>query len=138
MNKLYRSGGFSLIELLIAIAIVGILGAIAFPAYQSAAASSRRAEAKTALIDLQSRLQRFYVERGTFVGATIANVLGNNAITEGGWYQLTITPQSVTTYTISAAPRNAQLAMDTLCGTISVTNTNVRTITGTGTAAQCW
>lgn len=123
--------------MLIAVVIVGILGALAHSGYQSAVTTSRRAEAKTALINLQNRLQRFYIERGTFVGATVVGLVGN-AVTEGGWYQLAIDAQAVTTYTISATPRNAQLALDTLCGTLRVTNTNVQTETGTGTAAQCW
>ena len=66
-----KQNGFSLIELLIVIAIIGILAGIAYPNYQEYVARARRADAKTVLLENAQFLERFYTQNGTYVGAAL-------------------------------------------------------------------
>lgn len=124
--KIYRSGGFSLIELMIAVVIVGILAAIAVPSYQSHIIKASRAAAQTELLELASLQEKIYLNSnaytpnvtGIYNGSAAAN---NTAATGGlsrpagttagcgltadGKYELCLniaTPSQ--TYTITASP----------------------------------
>ena len=63
--------GFTLIELMVVLAVAAILSAVALPSYQGQVAKGRRADGKQALVELAHKLERFYTERGTFAGATL-------------------------------------------------------------------
>ena len=73
MRKQMTLGGFTLIELMVAIAIIGILAAIAFPSYQDSVRKSKRAEGKAALLDLQNRLERYFIDRNSYATACIGS-----------------------------------------------------------------
>lgn len=62
----YRNLGFTLIELVMVIAIVGILMAIAIPSYNSSTTKARRTDGQTALMDVMVRQERFYTENNTY------------------------------------------------------------------------
>lgn len=64
-----RSGGFSLLELMIVVAIIAILVAIAVPIYQDQVASARRADAEGALSSFANAMERYYTENSTYIGA---------------------------------------------------------------------
>lgn len=68
--SLRRMSGFSLIELMIAVAIVGILGAIAYPAYTSSVQKGKRAQARTALAELLQQQERYATQRNCYLGFT--------------------------------------------------------------------
>ena len=141
--------GFSLIELMIVISIIGILAAIAYPSYNEYTTRSRRADGQASLLDLATRLERFYSENNTYATATIASgntgtdVLGVNTSPEG-WYTLSITNQGAGTFTVQATPRLEQANRDTRCQSLTYNNLGQKGIadgpagTPTGTAAQCW
>lgn len=145
--------GFTLIELMIAILIIAILAGLALPSYQESVIKSRRAEAKSALMDLQNRMERFYIDRNTYANACITgvntcsasnSVLGS-ANTENGYYRLSISNASATGYTLTAAPQGAQ-TKDTKCQALTLTNTGTKGVAAptsggtapTSTAANCW
>ena len=119
--------GFTLIELMIAVAIVGILAGIAYPSYQDSVRESRRADAKGALLGFANSMERYFTENNTYVGAPA------NAGT--AYYTLSINvAANARSYTLNAAPTGADR-----CGTLTLTNTGVRGITATGvTVADCW
>ncbi|MEM1110605.1 MAG: type IV pilin protein [Pseudomonadota bacterium] len=136
--------GFTVIELLIVVVLVGILMAIALPAYDEQQRKARRAEAQAALTGLSIALQRYYTEQSpsTYVGATLggSGIYPNEAPIDGGrkYYDLSAAVTS-TSFTISAAPKNSQSGDN--CGTLTLTNIGFRDITGaaTGTTTDdCW
>lgn len=143
-NRSNLLAGFSLIEVLIAITIVGLLAAISYPSFQNSMIKSRRAEGKTALLDLQQRMERFFLDRNSYTTATIGSgdsttdVLPSN-LTENGRYALQISATSNTppSYTIQAVPQPPQNA-DTECGTLTLNSQGVRGISGTGQVSNCW
>ncbi len=59
--------GFSLIELMVVVAILGIVAAIAYPSYNSYILKGNRAEAQTALIDLLQQQERYFTQRNTYI-----------------------------------------------------------------------
>ena len=61
--------GFTLIELMIAVAIVGILAGIAYPSYQDSVRKSRRADAKGALLGFANAMERYFTENNSYLGA---------------------------------------------------------------------
>lgn len=139
-----REAAFSLIELMVAVAIVGIIAAIALPSYQSSVRKSNRAEAKTELVDVAQRLQRCYTLYAKFNDAACAVYAdltdANKYITRGGgYYEISIGPaiaggDAATTYKLTATAKKAPQTQDTANGC------NVLTLdhTGVKTQAVCW
>lgn len=83
-----RALGFTLIELIIAVAIIGILAAIAWPNYQQHVQRSRRADATSALLDAANRQEQFILNRGRYAN-NLAD-LGIQAATPDGFYRIGI------------------------------------------------
>jgi type IV pilus assembly protein PilE len=132
-----RPLGFTLLEVMIVCVVVAILAAIAYPSYQSSVQKSRRAEAKTALLGVASRMERWSTEKSTYATATLGTggVFANHS--ENSYYNLSLTNLSATTYTIQAAPTGAQTGDP--CGTFTYNEQGTKTVSGgTWTRAQCW
>lgn len=129
--------GFSLIELMVALMIVGILASIAYPSYLSQIQKSKRASAKTALLDLASRQARYYSTNNAYT--TSLTTLGYAsagpiAIPDANSpsYNLTVAQTDPSNFTATATPQGAQ-ATDA-CGSYTVNNLGVK---GAG-QANCW
>jgi type IV pilus assembly protein PilE len=142
------AGGFTLVELMIVIVIASTLLAIAIPSYLDKVRKSRRVEAKTALLDLAGREERFFNTNNTY--SSTPSDLGYGAITPtfpmpvaNSYYNVDVTftpvalgpPLVPPTYTITATAINDQLK-DTQCQTFTLTNTGLQT--STPNATQCW
>ena len=128
MEKLIRrSFGFSLLELMIVIAIMAILAVIAIPNYQDHVRKSRRGDAQSALIAFAGMAERNYTQTNSFVGSALP---ANTA-----FYTYSF-PSAVTavTFTIRATPVGGQAADD--CGTMNLTHTGQKS--NSGTEANCW
>lgn len=140
--------GFTLIELMIVVAIVSILVTIAYPSYRDYTTRGRRSDAKMALLDLSTRMERYYSQQNSYLGATVGtgaatDVRATNTSPEG-WYRLTITALTPSSYTLTATPLGAQATDDKRCQTLTYNNLGLKGVaagpTGapTDTAAQCW
>lgn len=119
--------GMTLIELMIVVAVLGILIAIAYPSYREHIVKTRRADAQGALMGLANAMERHYTENSTYCGAAVAG--GTDACGDGGdkdtgapdifpteapidgddkYYNLTINAASATSYTLRATPKGDQ------------------------------
>jgi type IV pilus assembly protein PilE len=143
--KQLQQNGFTLIELMVTVAIVGILAGIAYPSYQDSVMKSRRADAKGALLGLANAMERHFTARNTYLGAgTIDGDTGSPTIfsatspVDGGtpYYNLTINAATASAYTLHAAPTGAQA--NDKCGTLSLTQTGARGISTALAVADCW
>lgn len=134
---LRRRRGFTLVEVMIAVAVIGILTAVALPSYRQHVANSRRADARAAILSLAQLMERWYTERGTYVGATVGASGIYPSASPQGYYTMSISAQDATTFTISAAPAGAQTG--DACGSYTYTQAGTRGVSGgSRTVAQCW
>ena len=127
-----RSRGFTLIELMIVVAIVALLAAIAVPSYARYVEKARRADAKSALLDAAQRLERCYTQNNTYVGCPVGA-----GLTGDGFYTIAAPTQTVNAFTLTAAPAGPQ-AGDTRCGTFTLQSDGTRAVSGSLAADRCW
>ncbi len=135
---LRQAAGFTLIELMITVAIVGILASIAIPSYRSYVLKSRRAEAMTELTKAQTTIERCYGVYFAYNNA--ACVPASPVTTPTGFYTITaLSPSSATTYTFTATAVGSQAA-DTTCATMTIDQANQKTALDSSATAQtiCW
>jgi len=136
-NRVKKSEGITLLELLIVLVIVALLTGIAIPSYRGQVTKARRSDGLVSLLDLTTRIERYFAEHNTFVGATVGDLMSSDKSPEG-YYDLSLSHLTVTTYTASAAPVAPQLNADEKCGTLSINELGQKSISGAGTVAQCW
>jgi type IV pilus assembly protein PilE len=127
--------GVTLVELLIVVAIVGILGTIAVANYRGHVIRSNRAEATAALLRIQVAQEKYYLSRNTY--ANNVALLGLGSTTERGLYTLQIADgANAAGYTAQATAAGSQVS-DTECQTMSIDQTGRRLPTP-GTTSRCW
>lgn len=142
MTRYERQAGFTLIEVLIVVAIMGLLVGIALPAYNESRLRSGRAEAKGELVQVASDLERYFSSFNTYIDdATPLNtptVADRDRTTQNGLYVIDVDAGAsgiATSFVATATPQGDQA--NDACTTLSITNTGVRGATG-GTVDDCW
>ncbi|MCQ8105215.1 type IV pilin protein [Methylomonas sp. SURF-2] len=137
------SKGFTLIELMITVAVIGILAGIAYPSYQDSVMKSRRRDAQGALVGLANAMERHFTETNSYAGSADANdrptIFAIQSPVDGGTaaYELFITSVTATTFTLEASPTGAQA--NDRCGNLTLTNTGARGFDGAnGNTEDCW
>ena len=134
-RKRYGSG-FTLIEVMITVAVVAILAAIAIPSYREYIRRGERAEAKSTMLQLQNWLQQQYTLNNQYpvaLGAAPASLL-QSPPTGAAKYNISFAATTAQTYTLQAVPTVA----DPKCGTLTITNNGVRANGGTDAVSYCW
>jgi type IV pilus assembly protein PilE len=128
-----RAAGFTLVELLIAIAIVSILMAAALPSYREYARRSLRAEAQAFMNTVQVRQQQFLLDTRAYATSLSDVGLTVSARVQAGYeFRLVVLPGPPQTYVLSATPRADQAGE--ACGTMSIDQSGARTAAKT----NCW
>lgn len=127
---------FSIIELLLVLAIIAILCAAVYPSYQAHVIKTRRSQAKVALMDLASRLEQYHLVHQSYKDATLAT-LNVKSVAENKDYRLEIQTATDSHYAIAAVPQGAQ-TKDTQCGALTYNEKGEKGFTGSGTPAKCW
>ena len=133
-----KQKGFSLIELMIVVAIVAILASIAYPSYQQYVLKSWRNTAAGCLLDLAQSMERRYTSNMSYVGAAlpVASCTTENGIAARYTFSFPADP-TAQAFTLRAVPSGAQ-SSDAQCGTLSINQAGVRSETGTGSVQECW
>ena len=137
MSMTRNQKGITLLELMIVVAIIGILAGIAYPSYQNSVLQSRRAEAHTDLFALQLAMEKARGNCATYAsgfgtgGCTSSQV---NYTANSSYYTLSISGASGSDYTLTATATGAQ-ASDSDCATITLTRDGTQ---GGTSGADCW
>jgi type IV pilus assembly protein PilE len=146
--KLRRSAqvGFTLVELMVTVLVVAVLVGIAVPTYTSQVQKSRRTDAKSALLDLAGREER-YMSTATSYSQTTTDLGYTGSFPQpigAGYYNVNVTTNAgpPATFTVTATPvaGNSQ-AKDTTCASFTVNNLGQRLATdinGADTTTTCW
>jgi type IV pilus assembly protein PilE len=164
--KQAQQNGFTLIELMVVVAIIGIIAAIAYPSYTESMMKSRRADAEGSLLSLANAMERYYTVSNTYcntnptVNAAVQAAANTCASTAGGtvaanndvgrpppaiytppnntstFYEISISAATDAGYTLTADPIGAQT--NDRCGNLTLTNAGAKGFDAPGTAAECW
>ncbi|MEJ8826632.1 type IV pilin protein [Variovorax humicola] len=132
-----RARGFSLIELMIAVAIIAILAAVAYPSYTRYIVRSNRAAAQGYMLEVSGLQQRYLLDARAYA-VQLSDLPTTVPATVASNYLISTEPVTGPPpgFLVKAVPINSQLAHDAECGTLSVNQASTKTVTGTGTT--CW
>ncbi|UTW05640.1 prepilin-type N-terminal cleavage/methylation domain-containing protein (plasmid) [Amphritea atlantica] len=130
---MYKQSGFTLIELMIVVVIVGILVTIAYPSYTSFVQKSRRGDAIASLADFRVEQEKWRANNISYT--TSAADLGLSGSSKDGYYDMTIVSAGASTYQVTAAPTGVQSSDS--CNTFSI-DENGPDYSGGYADADCW
>jgi len=128
-----KSSGFTLIELMITVAIVGIIASVAYPSYVDSVARSDRTEAQRELLRIANLEEQFFSDNRVYTTDMTKLTLPASALTESGNYQITATI-TASTFKLTATAKASQLTKDPDCTTLSIDETGKKTAENT----TCW
>jgi type IV pilus assembly protein PilE len=131
--------GFTLIELMVVVAVVAILAAIAIPSYQDSVRKSRRGQVKADIVELAQRAERWHTINNTYVGFWATVPAGERVSPRTGGsaaYNIDMV-EAANTFVFTAIPQGGQTA-DVRCMTLTLDQAGVKTKSGSGALSDCW
>lgn len=139
MKHTHKQHGITLIELMIVVAIVGILAAIAYPSYQNHVLRSNRVTASACLVELAQFMERTYTQNMRYNPDGFSFPTLGCQIDTANRYDYALTNHAARSYTVSAAPHGPQSGDD--CGTLTLTQSGQKGAAGgsvPATVQKCW
>ena len=123
-SSINEDKGFTLIELMIVVAVIGILAAIAYPSYQQYVIKSKRTDMMSEMHNIASQIESRKLAQGSYSNALITGLDGDYPTQGNGLYTVSFTPDPLTTkWTITATPKSGQMASD---GTLTLNYQNIK------------
>ena len=133
----YHSRGFTLMELMIVVALIGIITAVAFGNYGESVMKSKRTDARTALMNTSTSLEKCKTIYGVYNNPNCSIGNGASIDSSDGYYTVSVAT-TATTYTLTASPSaGSSQQKDDACKTIVLNHLGQQTATGTNTS-DCW
>ena len=135
MKTLRRMRGFTLIELMIVVLVLGILAAIAYPSYTESVRKGRRAQAQADMAELAQNLERWNTVNNTYVGYVVPARLLRSPQQGPIFYNIAVNPRTATTFTITSTPAGPHAG--DRCGNLSVNQAGTKAVS-LASVAECW
>ncbi|WP_346469149.1 type IV pilin protein [Pseudoalteromonas phenolica] len=137
MMKSNHIKGFTLLEMLIVVAIAGILASVAYPQYTEYVIRAARSDAMVLLLDAANKQEQYYADNRSYAGDL--SLINIPSTSENGYFNITVeVPDAGTSFTLTATAAAGAVAGDTACTTFTITDTGIKGSTGTSEPDDCW
>jgi len=137
-----RAGGFTLIELMIVVAVLAIIAAIAYPSYNSHVTKTRRGAAASCTLEAAQFMERFYTTNLRYDQDRDGNPVALPQLQcirdIEGHYTVRLADVGSGSYLVEAEPQGTQAARDGACGALSLDQTGQKDVSGAAEVSACW